>query len=236
MLYSVLEEQTLKKLFKITDELFVFITDHQSSLPLDLVLKAQTYGHNIHWIEIDGENEREIFLNISFFLGKQHIIKEPGVEFAIFLESEDLDGLINHINEDGRPCIRITNDTKTVDKTPDLFINLSSFDKEQKSETEHFELNEENLQNEVFSDSGEHVLVDEHGQKVKNGVNNLARKTLQRLIESGNRPARLSTLKSYILLNNQDKDIQSRVDEIIEHLNSFNEIDIVEDNIIYNID
>ncbi|HKK89598.1 MAG TPA: hypothetical protein VJ917_12175 [Saprospiraceae bacterium] len=232
--FELLVEHGIQKLFKITDELFVFLDKQSSEIPLSIVVMAQQFGQRIHWVELDAQNKEERFNQISFFLGKQHIIRKHDEEFAVFLESEEMDHIIGHINDLDRPCIRITNDLNQEDKIPELFVNLSSLEKENELESEP-SIGETNNGG-TRQNFEEKILVEKTSTAVKEPVEALARKTLDRLIQSGNRPARLSTLKSYILLNHQDEDIHQKVDEIIQRLNKFHEIDIEEDHIIYNID
>ncbi len=232
--FELLIEHGIQKLFKITDELYVFLDKERSEIPLSLVVNAQQFGQRIHWVELDAHSKEERFNQISFFLGKQHVIRKHDEEFALFLESEEMDHIIAHINELERPCIRITNDMNQEDKIPELFVNLSSLEKETEPDTPPKREKQNNGGHRQNYE--EKVLVEKSSTAVKEPVEALARKTLDRLIQSGNRPARLSTLKSYILLNHQEEDIHQKVDEIIRRLNTFHEIDIREDSIIYNID
>lgn len=234
--YSDFEQQEIKKLFKISDELVIFLNANQDSLPIDKVIETQQYCQNIHWVNILGENKQEMQSSMAFEIGQKHRTESNNTQFAIYLEEDSLDHIIAFLNEDGRTCIRVKNDTEKIDQTPDLFINLSS-PKNELNETPSV-IKEEMpiMRSEEILSGSEGIILEKIIETRTDLVHNLARKTLDRLIESGNRPAQVSTLKSYILLNNQEENIHNRIDDIILHLNSFEEIEIIEDNIIYNLD
>ena len=132
--FELLREHGIQKLFKITDELFVFLDKERSEIPLSLVIKAQQFGQRVHWVEMDAQNREERFIQIAFYLGQQHVIRKHDEEFALFMESEEMDPIIAHINDLGRSCIRITSDINQEDKIPELFVNLSSLEKESEIE------------------------------------------------------------------------------------------------------
>ncbi len=61
-----------------------------------------------------------------------------------------------------------------------------------------------------------------------------ARKTVERLVKSGNRPLDISMLKNYILLHNKNLAAQGGVDMIIEHLEETQEIKVNKGEVTYN--
>lgn len=229
--YTDLVKNSLKTFFKIADEIMVFLDPEFHHLPLNIVKESQRYCNRIQWVSLKWENEQEKWSSIAFILGQQHHLQDKNKEFAVYSETECLDHIIEHINDGGRNCIRIKDDSTKIDQAPDLFINMgnSSFITNDLTGT----IQNEDAVNKLPS---ERKSLDSSGQNNHSDVDYLARKTLNRLIESGNRPAQVSTLKSYILLNNQEENILHRIDDIIHHLNSFSEIDINEDNIVYNLD
>ncbi len=228
--YADLAKNNIRTFFKIADEIMVFLDTEDTTLPVEFVRDIQHYCNRIHWVNLKGENDHEKISSISFSLGQQHRIQDHKIEFAVYSDEEDLDHIIEILNDEGRKCIRIKNDIPKIDQTPDLFINMGK--------ANHITTN---LTGTISREDSEHFIqekvpVDGSGQLKRHDVDYLARKTLDRLIQSGNRPAQVSTLKSYILLNNQEENIHNRIDDIILRLNSFSEIEINEDNIVYNLD
>lgn len=65
-------------------------------------------------------------------------------------------------------------------------------------------------------------------------VYNTARETVKRLIRSGNRPADISLLKSYILLHNQEFTHSGNVDKVIQRLKDTKEIQVNKQSVVYN--
>lgn len=57
---------------------------------------------------------------------------------------------------------------------------------------------------------------------------------VRRLIRSGNRPADISMLRSYILLHSDDAEAVRNVDQIIEHLEDAGEIRLNDGSVLYN--
>ena len=65
-------------------------------------------------------------------------------------------------------------------------------------------------------------------------IDQTAQETIQRLIRSGNRPAEVEMLKSYILLHNQEMTVHGNIDMIIDKMQESNEIEIHEQEVRYN--
>lgn len=234
--YSDYEKQNLKKLTKVSDRIYVFLDPEQTQIPLDSVVRAQELCSVVTWIDLYTDTNEELIQYMSFYLGQEHVKQSLSTEFAIYNHNEEMDVVISHLNEQGRKCIRIKADAPEIDQTPDLLINLSSPSVESRSDDPIYQDDEEVESDEILSGRILSTTLKREKTIIKSSAKSLARKTLNRLIESGNRPAQVSTLKSYILLNNQEENITDRIDDILSQLNSFDEIDIIEDHVIYNLD
>ena len=65
-------------------------------------------------------------------------------------------------------------------------------------------------------------------------IREAVKKIVDRLQHSGNRPAEVSTLKSYILLHHDESDVFSYLDDIILEMEESKEIEINEGEVVYN--
>ncbi len=62
----------------------------------------------------------------------------------------------------------------------------------------------------------------------------IARETIKRLLMSGNRPAVIDSLKSYILLQYNNPEVNRNIDSIIGKLEKSKEIEIKDKEVVYN--
>lgn len=225
--YVFIELEDLKtikfeKLEQIASNVYVFVDIDETNIPFKLVARLQKMGESIQWVPVENADSKT--QHISFVLGQMNELIDEEIEFAIISDNEGHDSLINFINGLGRSCIRVktqsdnrelsnsTNSTSTANYKKKSKSNIK-VKTEVKAPIEEIEVD--------ISDLG--VLIEE-----------TARDTVKRLIRSGNRPSEVSLLKSYILLHHHDLPVHDNIDEIIEHLKTNNEIDIKDEEVIYN--
>jgi len=96
----------LKKLEKLCQKLFILIDASEEYIPLHLVRNIQRFGKSAKWIPIH-ESDKTLDYHIIYMMGKMHDKIDKEIEFAVLSENEELNGIIRHINQGGRRCIRI---------------------------------------------------------------------------------------------------------------------------------
>lgn len=240
--YEDLKDIKFKKLEKVCDRIYILINEGIENLPFKLVTRLQKLGKNAKWIQIS-EKEDALGLSMAFLLGQMHEKLGKDIEFAILSNDKQYDSIIHYLNNIGRECIRVKNKKKNIAD----FSNgesVSPVEPIADYEEDTIELNiQENLEknetpeikpNYTLGNTALDILSNTNGNEAAQGVKLAANETIKRLIRSGNRPSELSLLKSYISLHNQSESIDENIEEIIDHLASTNEIEIREDEVIYN--
>ncbi len=244
--YEDLKEIKFKKLEKICDKIFILINEGINDLPFTLVQKIQKLGKNAKWIQISKQEDASA-LSMAFLMGQMHEKINKDIEFAILSNDKQYDSIVSYLNSVGRDCIRVKNKKKNIasyssneSADPSKSIEVIDIDSEVKPEKKLHELTNEFDHAEPIEPKGVISLgntaldILANGSDSAQGVKIAANETIKRLIRSGNRPSELSLLKSYIILHNQNESIEENIEDIIEHLASTNEIEIREDEVIYN--
>ncbi len=244
--YEDLKEIKFKKLEKICDKIFILINEGINDLPFILVQKIQKLGKNAKWIQISNK-EDALALSMAFLMGQMHEKINKDIEFAILSNDKQYDSIVSYLNSVGRDCIRVKNKKKNIASystteaaEPSKGIEVIEIESEIEPKKTFHELSNEldhvepiePKSNISLGNTALDILA--NGSDAAQGVKIAANETIKRLIRSGNRPSELSLLKSYIILHNQNESIEENIEEIIEHLASTNEIEIREDEVIYN--
>ena len=212
--YDSLKRIKFRKLEKVCDKVFVFIDSNENYIPFSLVRQMQRMGNAIKWVTVDHLNQSGASYHITFLMGKLHEKVNYDIEFAILSNDSTYDNLINFINSEGRSCVRVKRkESKTSD---DVLMG--------DSRTEHISGIHSDFQSQPFS--VEHHISDDLIEKT-------ALDTINRLVRSGNRPAEVSTLKNYILLHNQELNIQGNLEQIIQRMAEKKEIAIRGQEVLY---
>jgi hypothetical protein len=228
--FETLKRIKFKKLEKICDKIFLFVSADVESVPIDLVRDMQKMGNAIKWVEVNVTNPNDMNYHICFLMGKLHEKIGGDVEFAILSNDAAFDPLVNFINSTGRSCLRVrqsaalgngnempplSNDVPKPEPRVELPEDFgATLFGERMSETASVGL---------AAHATDQRLIDE-----------TARETVRRLIRSGNRPYTLATLRSYILLHNQELSQHGDVDKIIEKLEINQDIRVADGDIQYN--
>lgn len=214
--YDDLKEVKFRKLEKVSDRIFVLIDENQKKVPLKLIQRTQRLGKKIKWILAEPDKKVGSSFLISFLIGQLHQKTHKEIEFAILSNDSSFDTLIRYINKDGRGCIRVENKKKQnikkkakATKIKDKPIVATSTPIPAFEEIPRVFINQELVQ-----------------QKAKD--------TLEWLLHSGNRPAQVSMLKSYISMNNEMDEVDPQLDAIIKEMEHNQQIKVEAEIIHYN--
>lgn len=241
------------KLEQVCDKVFVFVNKEEKAIPFVLVQQLQKLGESVQWIPVTGSNENNSCHFLSFHLGVAHEQMDEDVEFALISEDPEFDGIIMHLNELGRNAVRVTGNREKSEHSSDLNnINWSKKEAEATANEQEEEEKEEELP--LIKET---VVIKEEVPLVKIGKTNgerfvekpkpsavspqsqqlserIARETIKRLVMSGNRPAAIDALKSYILLQYNNVDVNRNIDLIIRKLEKTKEIEVKNKEVLYN--
>ncbi|MBP7274254.1 MAG: hypothetical protein KA974_10450 [Saprospiraceae bacterium] len=219
--YESLQKMEYRKLARICEKMFVLIDANVPAIPFELVKILQKLGKTTKWVPFEKSAPDKLHIEMAFLLGKCHERLALDIEFAILTDSSNYDSIILKIIESGRSCLRVKigeekhlqNDAETSENTPAT------------------------LGTELKTNG--HVVKTGRVEKFMQVTNNqlveeTAQDTIQRLIRSGNRPAEIATLKSYIFMNNQEQLEHFQIEDIIKHLVTSQEIEIHNEEVYYN--
>ena len=252
--YDDLLDTKFRTLEQITDKLFVLLPASVGHVPVRLVQQLQTLGPKLHWIELSEEHPRGARHVLAFELGRVHEQVDPGVEFAVLSEDEELDTLVDHMKRMGRACVRVRHRA----------IAPSSVGSAGRSKSEST-LYAEPVSPERVKPTTDPTGVGELGNRparptesnqseatpgrkevslnsVKAGssgsrrqeIERAADELIRRLIRSGNRPDSLALLRAYAALQldrGLDKSITAQ--SVVRHLLKQGEIRKVGEELIY---
>ena len=118
--YEDIKHLKIKKLDKVCDKAFLFVSNKESSIPFQIVSQLQVLGKTIKWIPVEcSEKNVDLTMKIfmSFWIGKLHEHKYLDVEFAILSDDTYFDNLIQLIRNDGRSCQRVINKNQQENKS-----------------------------------------------------------------------------------------------------------------------
>ncbi len=212
--YEDLSQIKFRKLEKVCDKIHVLIREDIDSVPFKLVKQIQKLGKNAKWIPVSGKSIHAIGHTMAFLMGQLHDKEDKEIEFAILSNKEEYDNLVEYVNFEGRSCIRVKTKKRKEGKDK---INMEGFKKDKNSK-DIFEAKQGSLGNNEV----DHQM-----------ISKAASNTIKRLIDSGNRPSELSLLKDYILLNNNDLEVQENLELVIALLKEMNEIEVNKEEVIY---
>lgn len=244
-----LQKIRFSKLEQVCDQVYVFVNKAEKTIPLALVQQLQHLGESVKWVIIQSESETILANYFSFYMGRLHDQLELEIEFAVISENTQLDHLIQFINEKGRGCIRVTrNKEKAVSSDTDLNGITWSTQKEEAANTIATAAPapptpapapiENGTRKPISSStvvSGSAVAKQQLTQNNAISLSHkIAKETIKRLVLSGNRPAALKSLKSYILLQYNSDTVKQQLDTIIREMEKNNEIKVQNEEVIYN--
>jgi PIN domain len=229
--FETLTKIKFRKLEKVCDKLFVFVSSEIESVPFPLVKDIQKMGNAVKWIEVGGMALQDLNYHICFLMGKLHEKISSDVEFAILSNDDAFDPLVNFINSTGRNCLRVKQQiTETNEEKPVVFTPKT----ESPKAAEPPKAEKEVLGARLFGERQSETHMSDEGSSDRTIVDETASETVRRLIRSGNRPADLNMLKSYILLHNQEMSLHGNVDKVIAQLKENDSIHVEGAQVVYN--
>lgn len=238
--FKNLQRIKFKKLEKVCDKIFVFIHAEVQYVPFALVQQMQKLGKAVRWIVIDVQPNHNMDYHISFLMGQLHQKASTDIEFAILSNEALFDPLVDFINQNNRSCIRVKrkemhddepDEKKDVPAESSTPVVNESVTSERLNEYRESAARTENGNSADLLLMKDVEVAEEIGD---NKIQQTAEETIRRLIRSGNRPAELSMLKSYILLHNQDILVHNSIEDIIQYMQDEKDIQLEEEEVIYN--
>ncbi len=244
--FDDLKKIKFDKLEQVCDKVFVFVNREEKAIPFVLVQQLQKLGESVQWIPVTGSNEKNSCHFLSFNLGVAHEQMDEDIEFALISEDPGFDGIIMHLNELGRNAVRVTGNRERSEHASDFNnINWSKKGETEEQEKETIIAKKEvtvvqekaptpelgKMNGERFVEKPKPSAVSPQSQQLSERI---ARETIKRLVMSGNRPAAIDALKSYILLQYNNVDVNRNIDLIIRKLEKTKEIEVKDKEVLYN--
>jgi PIN domain len=233
--YDTLNYVKFKKLEKVSDKIFVFVSSDVPSIPFEIVRDVQKMGNNLKWVEVPGDTQLDLNYHICFLIGKLHERISGDVEFAILSNDKSFDTLVNYINSMGRSCLRVKqqvdsnedNEDNEINQAPPQYNPAFSIERDETPLTFPKEAAETSTNAASKEPKAMNISI------TPDVIEETAKETVRRLIRSGNRPSELLLLKNYILLHNQALSKNGTVDKIIHKLEETQEIELLDEEVIY---
>lgn len=232
--FIFIEFEDLKKikfdrLEQVCDKVFVFVSKEEQAIPFILVQRLQRLGESVQWIPFDKSAERSFCYFFGFYVGMVHQQVENDIEFAIISEDKSLETIINFMNDQGRSAIRVTHQKDNNAHVSDLNgINWSIHKEQPINQDSPLTNDEETAKNQQVPNAS---TVPSQNYQLSDRI---ARETIKRLVMSGNRPAAVEALKSYILLQYNSTEVNKNIDLIIQRLEKTKEIEVRNKEVVYN--
>jgi hypothetical protein len=235
--FETLKSIHFKKLEKVCDKVFVFVSSEISAVPLRLVKEMQKMGNDIKWIEISATSAHDSNYHMCFLMGKLHDKIGADIEFAIISDDISFDPLISFINSSGRSCLRVRQQSENDAETNTQETNAEAAQSSTEPALSFRDKPETKRQTSASSVFSAQSFSQDEAVAAAPNVQNLqetARQTIERLVKSGNRPANLMLLRNYIILNNQHLGQNGSIEKVIQYLVHSQEIKIENESVHYN--
>jgi len=255
--YEDLQKINFKKLEKVCNKIFIFISENVNLIPIDLVAQIQKFGKNAKWIPVAEHLQEDMSFHICFTMGKMHEKVRKEIEFAVLSNAPIYDSIVNFINEENRVCLRVKSHEEKLEQRAHKKINgVDEIDEEtllmdvaiEDVEMPESEMNvdENNVEadQELYEYAEKKTVINGNAEidvKVAEPtaedvalIEKTAEDTVRLLVHSGNRPSDISMLRSYILIHNKDLSYQGDLDKIIEYLVLKKDIVLNKDEVTYN--
>jgi PIN domain len=255
--YNYLKQVDLKKLYQVSDRVFVFVPNGIVNISFEFAKNLQKFGKSLKWVDVNVSSKEDFTLYISFYLGKIHERIAKDIEFAFLSDDNYLDTVIGMINNDGRTFLRIQDNSNNekpeieeyIQTKPNNNFLVEDEDDDEDDEDEEndvldngfdFQELERLSKNDDVLTKTDTPVMNSNGksstQELNGGsvIEDTAKETIRRLIRSGNRPAEITTLKNYILLHNQELTVHGNIDNIIKKMEDNNEIVVEKGKVSYN--
>ncbi len=253
--FEDLQKVNFKKLEKVCNKIFIFISENVKLIPFDLVMQIQKFGKNAKWIPVAEHLQEDMSFHICFTMGKMHEKVSKDVEFAVLSNESIYDSIVNFINDENRVCLRVKSHEEEEEEHGILEKINGAAEIDDEAILKDVTIEDVTIEDVVqFENINQEEQVPEYAEKknVLNGksepevnvaepsedetalIEKTAEDTVRLLVHSGNRPSDISMLRSYILIHNKDLSYQGDLDKIIEYLVSKKDIVLNKDEVTYN--
>lgn len=240
--FEDLKRIKFKKLERICTHMFVFVNENEKYIPLAIAQSIQRLGKRLKWIPINADEGEDMTHQLAFLMGRMHQKVHKDVEFAILSNDATLDPLVTFINNEGRNCLRVKRQKTHIEQEIKESIEHLNQDMSYVESGIHHEQGVKDVEEKPseltsgFSSIAQPLDVDVEIEEYPDQslIEKTARETVKRLIRSGNRPADLPMLKSYIMLHNQELSDDMNIDKILNRLLDTKEIMIENEDVVYN--
>ena len=248
--FDLLQEVKFRKLLNVSDRIYVLVDADTRMIPLKLARKMQRVGRAVRWIKIDHRGS-EVMLQLGFLLGTLHESTDHDIEFAILTEDERYDVLVQMINERGRRALRVLptrtgNHEEEESMLPELpeqvyepmelptVAEAAQYEAPESILTDNYEERFANGNNGHHPEqAASETAVSDDKFAGHQSVEEVTRRTIERLVRSGNRPAEIETLRHYIMFSTHEVVDDERVDQVIDRMQAANEIELAENEVTY---
>ena len=244
--FETLRQVKFNKLREVSDRIYVFADRETEQVPFQLARQMQKMGRAIKWMLVD-EPERTMQAHLCFVMGRMHERADEDIEFAVLSDETSYDSLIIFINNQKRKCLRVLPSKTVTYELPEQEPMLLH------EETESGEANKidfeidssvperperpvvsilaqkENYQNGSFGDPDQGATT-----LTETDTRELAERTIQRLIRSGNRPAELETLRHYIAYSSSQTLDENQTARIVTELQNSEAVKLDGGRVHYN--
>ena len=227
--YDNLKEVKFKKLQKVCDKVFIFISSEEDQIPFDLVIHLQKMGKSaVKWIVVDPTEEGNMNYVMSFMMGRLHQKVDRAIEFAVLSNDSEFDTIVSFMNNSNRrSCVRVKRDNLEAKK--------NETQPSPKPRTEKAEYTRVIKTSTASNGNYPPTKYVSFSPEEKEAIEQSAENTINKLMRSGNRPSNLALLRDYIMTTNHGIIFNNNsVDKVINRLRDAHEIEVSNNEVIYN--
>lgn len=244
--FDLLQQVKFGKLLDVSDRIYVLVDADTRTVPIKLARKMQQVGRTVRWVKV-GHAGNGVLLPLGFLLGSLHEKTDHDIEFAILTDDDRYDPLVQMINDQGRRALRVLPKRSAAEGEPAQLSERIYQPRELADVPYHadpVDYATDSFLDEEFSENASHG----NGHQSENGsaattdatlvtgeqtVEEVTRRTIERLVRSGNRPAEIETLRHYIMFSTHEVVDDERVDQVIEQMQASEQIELADSQVSY---
>lgn len=211
--YENLKKIKLRSLEKLSERLYILVSNEHQSIPLKLVRKIQRLKSDVRWVIANTGTAGHVNFHIAFLMGKLHNKTDKKINFVVISNDNSIDAMINCVTDAGRICTRVTRTaTKKGSNHAKDQVEMDSMNA--KTDEKKFPFEDED--------------------RTESLKDKTIKETIRRLMNSTNPPVNIEELKHYIERSNQEIARYLNINEIIDEMILRKEIRVINHQIIYN--
>jgi hypothetical protein len=134
--FENLQPKNLELLKNHPSQIYVFMGENQTKVPIDLAAAMQAFGEDARYIKISGNGKNSLDFHIAYYIGKLSLEDTNG-SFHIISKDTGFDPLIKHLRDNKIhvyrekdlteiPLLQISNTATEIDKIDAIIKNLVS--------------------------------------------------------------------------------------------------------------